>query len=120
MEKNIERRVELTGKLIVMSEALMKEGFENDDKQIISVGGLLLLIANLIMNESEMEEFNKITNMFTSSKILAMFEERGVDITKYLLPSGDDNNSFDSIMGKIRKDVENHFKNKGDKGEGDE
>jgi hypothetical protein len=116
MEKNIERRAELTGKLIVMSEALMKEGFESDDKQIISAGSLLMMIGTLIMNENEMEEFNKLTSMFTSNKILGMFEEKGIDIAKYLLPSGDGDDSFESIMERIRKDIENNFNDKKDDG----
>lgn len=109
MEKNIERRSELTGKLIEMSEALIQEGFESDDKQITSAGSLLMMIGTLIMNEGEMEEFSRLTSMFTSNKILTMFEEKGIDISKFLLPNDNGDSSFESIMEKMRKDVANHF-----------
>jgi hypothetical protein len=118
MDKKNQRRAELTGKFIVMSEALMKEGFESDDKQIISASSLLMMLGTLLLNEDEMEEFIKLSSMFTSNKILGMFEEKGIDLTKYLIPTVG-NDSFDIILEKMRKDIENHFKKK-DEGEGEE
>jgi hypothetical protein len=116
MDKKNKRRGELTHKFLMMSETLMKEGFESDDKQIISAGSLLMMIGTLLLNENEMEEFNKLTSMFTSNKILTMFEEKGIDITKYLTPNVDDN-SFEIILDRIRKDIENHLNKGNDKSE---
>lgn len=118
MDKKNERRAELTAKFLAMSEALIKEGFESDDKQIISAGGLLMMIGTLLLNEDEMEEFNKLSSMFTSNKILSMFEEKGIDITNYLMSNRGDS-AFDTILERMRKDIENHFNNKKDKGEGE-
>lgn len=94
---NLKRRTDLAGKFLIMGTALLNEGLENDDKQLINAANLLMMIGGLIINEEEMNSFNNLASMFTSHKLMEMFQEKGIEISKFLLPIKN-MNSFDSII----------------------
>lgn len=99
-DKILERRAEISSKLFQMGKSLCKEGDENNDYCVNKAGGLLIVIAGVMLDEKDVEEYGIISSMFAAKKIMDDLEEKNIrisDILKYFNDlKGDEENLNDN------------------------
>ncbi len=58
------RREDLSNKFEKMGHALIQEGFTLSDENILQSGTILIILSNLILNDSDMFIFGEICTLF--------------------------------------------------------
>jgi hypothetical protein len=71
------RREDLSNKFEKMGHALIQEGFTLSDENILQSGTILIILSNLILNDSDMFIFGEICTMFSAKKIIDDMESKG-------------------------------------------
>ena len=113
-----QRRADLSGKLLEMGRALVKEGVDSQDGCVITTGTSLLLISNIITSEDDMFMFGELCAMFSAKKVL-----EDMDKNKHVNDTQDD--FLKTILEKIKdvaskdlpKKVRKPRRRKGDNGD---
>jgi hypothetical protein len=68
--KNLERYDELSMKLLKIGEALISEGEEKDDFNILSTGNCIIFISSLVGEIEDMKTFTDLCSMFAAKKMM--------------------------------------------------
>jgi hypothetical protein len=71
-----ERRLDLSGKLVKMGDALILEGRDARDGCVMQTGSTLLLLSSIIASEQDMFIFGEFISMFSAKKVLDDMEEK--------------------------------------------
>jgi hypothetical protein len=71
-----ERRLDLSGKLVKMGDALILEGRDARDGCVMQTGSTLLLLSSIIASEQDMFIFGEFISMFSAKKVLDEMEEK--------------------------------------------
>jgi len=64
------RQLEVSGKLLRMSQALQKEGQDNDDETLQVTGNLIMLISGTMAIKEDLDSIADLCAMFSAKKIL--------------------------------------------------
>ena len=95
-----ERRLDLSGKLLKMGQALVKEGVDSQDGCVITAGTTLLLVSNIITSEDDMFMFGEVCAMFSAKKVLE-------DMDKNKLVNETQDDFLKTILDKIKDATSN-------------
>ena len=68
--KNLERYDELSLKLLKIGEALIMEGEEKHDFNILSTGNFIIFISSLIYDDMDIKFFSDLCGMMAAKKML--------------------------------------------------
>jgi len=101
-QDRLDRHLELSGKLIEMGQALIKEGKENSDYNTTQVGNFLVLSGGLILEQEDVFLFAQLCSMFSAKKILDRMERNKVNIDDHLIKK-DENESHEDFINRINK-----------------
>jgi hypothetical protein len=69
-EEKMERHLEVSDKLLRMSQALQKEGEDNDDETLQITGNLIRLISGIMGVDEDLKTVADLCAMFSAKKIL--------------------------------------------------
>lgn len=69
-EEKMERHLEVSDKLLRMSEALQREGEDNDDETLQITGNLIMLISGTMGIKEDLDSIADLCAMFSAKKIL--------------------------------------------------
>lgn len=97
-----ERHKDLSLKFLEMGKALTKEGMDNKDFIISSLGNYLTFMSSLVYNEGDVALFNELTNMMNCRSVLTGISNG--DITDYDIEQLRNSNE-DSIDGENIPDI---------------
>lgn len=86
-QEKMERHLEVSDKLLRMSQALQMEGLENDDETLQITGNLIMLVSGIMSVDEDLKTVADLCAMYSAKKIL---EGMG--------------NSFDDFIGDIDED----------------
>ena len=103
MNKQEDRHLELSAKLLEMGQALMKEGKEDNDFRVAQMGHFIAFIGSLIFVDKDMYLFSQICSMFSSKRILDEMEEQKNNPFLSDLQKRADNTSYDEFIKRINK-----------------
>lgn len=113
-ENTLDRRLEISSKLLEMGQALMKEGDEKRDFCIKQNGSFIILMSGLILDEDDTYEFGSLCSMFSAKKILSSVEKTDSDMGDFL------NNGITKSSDDLKNNIEDFIKRmRGKKGGGD-
>lgn len=87
LNKEKDRQLEVSSKLIEMGNALMTEGRADNDFVISQTGIFLILLGGVMFDVNDVEKFGDLCSMFSAKKILDSME-----------------NSNNPTISKLRKD----------------
>lgn len=68
--KNEERYNELGLKILKIGEALIMEGNEKDDYNIVSVGNIMLFISSIIYDENDIKLLSELCSMIAAKNMI--------------------------------------------------
>jgi hypothetical protein len=68
--KNLERYDELSLKLLKIGEALIMEGEEKEDFNILSTGNFITFISSIIYDEEDVKFFSDVCSMIAAKKMM--------------------------------------------------
>jgi hypothetical protein len=74
MDSKEQRQIELSEKIIEMGFALSKEGLENDDDLVARVGGALIFLSGVMLDETDFFVFTEMCAAISARKVLASLE----------------------------------------------
>jgi len=100
MKNNIERYDELSLKLLKIGEALIMEGEEKKDFNILSTGNFIIFISSLIYEDDDVKFFSDLCSMVAAKK---MMEESEI----LTLLSDLSFTELQELIIKIKKDRDN-------------
>lgn len=98
--KNTDRHLELTAKLIEMGQALMIEGKENKDFTIAQAGTFLILVGGLLFEEEDVKQFGQLCSMFSAKRVLDSMVASQHEIGDYIKKKAQDE-SYDDYIKRI-------------------
>lgn len=106
-ENTLDRRLEISSKLLEMGQALMKEGDEKKDFCIKQSGSFMVMLSGLILDEDDTYEFGNLCSMFSAKKILFGMENTNSDMSNFLKNgitknSNDIKNSIEDFIKRMR------------------
>jgi hypothetical protein len=102
MDKNKDRHLELTSKLIEMGSALMVEGEQNKDYIITQTGTFMILLGGLMFNEEDVEQFGLLCSMFSAKKLLDNIDIEENSMSSQLNEMGG-GESYEEFVKRINK-----------------
>lgn len=76
--KNLDRYDELSLKLLKIGEALIMEGEEKQDFNILSTGNFIIFISSLIYDDLDVKLFSDLCGMMAAKKIMDENEMLGL------------------------------------------
>lgn len=94
-----QRRLDLSGKLLKMGDALVLEGRDAMDGCVMQTGSTLLLLSSIISSEEDMFVLGEFVSMFSAKKVLEEME------AKQRPQIGDD--FISSLIESLKKKVDN-------------
>ena len=106
-ENTLDRRLEISTKLLEMGQALMEEGHTKKDFCITQNGSFIVLMSGLILDEGDTYEFGNLCSMFSAKKILSGMEATDSDMGNFLnngtIKSADDlKNNIEDFIKRMR------------------
>lgn len=69
-KNNLKRHIELSTKFMQMGQALISEGKESNDYNIIQAGNFFVLISGIVLDEEDIFTFSQLCSMFSAKKYL--------------------------------------------------
>jgi hypothetical protein len=102
MGNKIERRLDISAKLINMGQSLMNEGKDEKDFAISQTGSFMVLIGSLLFDEKDIYVFGELCAMYSAKKILENLENTIPNLSSLIKEKGDDE-SYDEIIKRINK-----------------
>jgi hypothetical protein len=102
MNNKIERRLDISSKLIEMGQSLMNEGKDNKDFAIAQTGSFMILIGSLLFEEKDVLSFGELCSMYSAKKILENLEKSIPNLSSLIKEKAEDE-SYDDLIKKINK-----------------
>ena len=96
-----QRRLDLSGKLLKMGDALVLEGRDAMDGCVMQTGSTLLLLSSIISSEEDMFVLGEFVSMFSAKKVLEEME------AKQRPQIGDD--FISSLIESLKKKVDKFY-----------
>ena len=69
-EKNRKRNEEVAKNLLEMGKALLDEGHENGNVDLLNTGNMICLLSGLMVNTDKLNQFSDLASMFSAKEIL--------------------------------------------------
>ena len=109
MDKKIDRRLEISSKLIEMGNALIIEGKKNNDFTITQTGAFLIFMGGMMFDENDIQLFGQLCSMFSAKKILDNLENTNSELSELLKKKSNEESYEDFIkrINKLREDNDN-------------
>lgn len=100
-----ERTTEVSVQLLEMGQALLKEGKNDDNIEILHAGNLLVLISGLMVKPMDIMKFSDLAAMYSAKQILddMMTSPLGGLMAGAMGP-GENFEGIDKIIAKMRKE----------------
>lgn len=89
MNKNKQRHIDLSAKFMEMGQALVTEGFKDNDNSIIQSGNVFIMLGGMILEEVDMFEFIDYLGKFSSQKLLNGLQASGSDVYERIIKMND-------------------------------
>ena len=102
MSNKMERRLDISAKLIEMGQSLLNEGKDEKDFAIAQTGSFMVLIGSLLFEEKDIYAFGELCAMYSAKKILENLEKTIPNLSSLIKEKGD-NESYDDIIKRINK-----------------
>lgn len=102
LDKEKDRQLEISLKLIEMGNALMTEGHNKNDYIITQTGTFLILLGGLMFDVNDIEKFGDLCTMFSAKKILDSMEEANIDVFKHLNTKRN-GESYEDLIKRLNK-----------------
>lgn len=77
IDKNFERKGELSIMLLQMAESLVEEGKNTNDSDITHLGNTMLLLSGIIINSEHVKLFADLCSMFSAKQLVEDFLRNG-------------------------------------------
>lgn len=100
--KETDRRLEISGMLLEMGQALIKEGEEKKDYVITQCGTFFIFMAGIMFSEEDVYLFGELCSMFNAKKILESLDHTHNPLFD-MLRTKTENESYSDFIKRISK-----------------
>ena len=97
-----DNHIDIGLKIIEMGESLKEEGDENKDAILQQTGDFLILVGDIMGDETDMDKFAVLVNMFSSQRVVDTMIEQDKRMKKYL-DIKDSKETFDEMLKKLSR-----------------